>query len=49
MNSSPAIRLAIAQVVDDRRVHQTLRVTPAMEAGIADHIWELEELVGLLG
>ena len=21
------------------RVHQTLRVTPAMEAGIADHVW----------
>jgi hypothetical protein len=30
------------------RVHQTLRVTPAMEAGIADHIWEFEELVALL-
>lgn len=24
---------------------QTLRVTPAMEAGLADHIWTLEELV----
>jgi IS1 family transposase len=31
------------------RVHQTLRVTPAMEAGIADHVWTLEEIVGLLG
>jgi hypothetical protein len=31
------------------RVHQTLRVTPAMEAGVADHVWKLEELVGLLG
>ena len=30
------------------RVHKTLRVTPAMEAGIADHVWSLEELVGLL-
>ena len=30
------------------RVHQTLRVTPAMEAGIADHIWSIEELVSLL-
>ena len=30
------------------RVHQTLRVTPAMEAGIADHVWTLGELVGLL-
>jgi hypothetical protein len=30
------------------RIHQTLRVTPAMEAGIADHVWTLDELVGLL-
>jgi IS1 family transposase len=30
------------------RVHQTLRVTPAMEAGIADHVWELDELVNLV-
>lgn len=30
------------------RVHQTLRVTPAMEAGIADHVWALDELAGLL-
>lgn len=27
------------------RVHQTLRVTPAMEAGITDHIWSIEELL----
>jgi hypothetical protein len=31
------------------RVHQTLRVTPAMEAGLADHVWEIEELIALLG
>jgi len=30
------------------RWHQTLRCTPAMAAGISDHIWELEEIVGLL-
>jgi hypothetical protein len=30
------------------RVHQTLRVTPAMEAGIAEHVWEVEETVALL-
>jgi IS1 family transposase len=30
------------------RVHQTLRVTPAMEAGIADHVWSIEEIVALL-
>ena len=27
------------------RIHQTLRVTPAMEAGLTDHIWELKELL----
>ncbi len=30
------------------RVHKTLRVSPAMEAGLAHHVWTLEELVGLL-
>lgn len=30
------------------RIHQTLRVTPAMQAGLADHAWEMAELVGLL-
>lgn len=29
------------------RVHQTLRVTPAMETGISNHVWSVEELVGL--
>jgi len=29
------------------RVHQTLRVSPAMEAGIADHIWTLRELLSV--
>lgn len=27
------------------RVHQTIRVTPAMAAGITDHVWELGELL----
>ena len=30
------------------RVHQTLRVTPAMEAGISSHVWSLAQLVSLL-
>jgi hypothetical protein len=30
------------------RIHQTLRVTPAMQAGLADHVWEIEELVALI-
>ena len=31
------------------RIHSTLRVTPAMQAGVADHVWSLDEIVGLLG
>ena len=27
------------------RIHKTIRVTPAMEAGITDHVWELAELL----
>jgi IS1 family transposase len=30
------------------RIHKTLRVTPAMQAGIADHVWSLEEIAGLV-
>ena len=30
------------------RVHQTLRVTPAMEAGISDDGWSLDEIARLL-
>ncbi len=29
------------------RVHKTLRVTPAMAAGVADHVWSLEEIAAL--
>jgi hypothetical protein len=27
------------------RIHRSLRVTPAMEAGIADHVWTIKELL----
>ena len=30
------------------RIHQTLRVTPAMEAGVSDHVWSIEEILDLL-
>ncbi len=30
------------------KIHQTLRVTPAMEAGVSDHVWSTEEIIGLL-
>ena len=30
------------------RIHQTLRVTPAMAAGLTDRVWGIEDLVALL-
>lgn len=27
------------------RVHESIRVTPAIEAGVTDHVWSIEELV----
>ena len=30
------------------RIHKTLRVTPAMAAGVTQHVWSLEEVIGLL-
>jgi IS1 family transposase len=29
------------------RIHQTLRITPAMKAGVTDHVWEIEEMLNL--
>jgi IS1 family transposase len=31
------------------RIHSTLRVTPAMEAGITDHVWTIEEMLSKIG
>ena len=30
------------------KIHKTLRVTPAMEAGLTDHVWNHEEIIALL-
>lgn len=30
------------------RIHQALRVTPAMQAGVADHVWSIEDIIGVL-
>ena len=30
------------------RVHQSIRVTPAMEDGLTDQVWSVEELIALL-
>ena len=29
------------------RIHETIRCTPAMEAGVADYVWSIQEIVGL--
>ena len=31
------------------RIHQTLRITPAMEAGITDHVWTIKEMLDKVG
>jgi hypothetical protein len=30
------------------RIHQTLRVTSVMEAGVADHVCDIDEIVALI-
>lgn len=30
------------------RIHKSLRITPAMAAGVSDHVWSIGEIVGLL-
>lgn len=31
-----------------RRIHQTIRIKPAMKAGVTDHLWEIEDIFSLL-
>jgi len=38
----------VVEIIGVARIHQSLRVTPAMEAGLADHVWSLEEIVALI-
>lgn len=30
------------------RIHKTLRISPAMAAGLSDHVWSLEEIVAIM-
>ena len=30
------------------RIYQTLRVSPAMAAGVTDHLWEISEIISVL-
>jgi hypothetical protein len=38
-------RSALVHEYNFCRIHKSLRVTPAMEAGITDHVWEITELL----
>jgi len=44
MNNKTAYALYFAHY-NFCRVHSSLRVTPAMESGITDHVWTLAELL----
>ena len=46
-NLMPAVSLHV-MYHNFARVHGTLKTTPAVKAGIADHAWTIEEIVGLL-
>ncbi len=47
LNHEAAVRLHFMHY-NFARVHQTLRCTPAMAAGVASHVWDVEEIVALL-
>ena len=34
---------------NDCRIHQSLRSTPTMDAGVEDHVWSLGEVVEWIG
>jgi transposase len=38
----------LGEACEKFRIHSSLRITPAMAAGLTDHVWELSEIVGLL-
>jgi IS1 family transposase len=42
LRAAVALHFAVYNFV---RVHMTLKVTPAMEAGLTDHVWSMEELI----
>ena len=38
----------IGNAVKVMRIHKTLRVTPAMEAGLSETVWDMEDLVRIM-
>jgi hypothetical protein len=47
--TTPQPSRSIVMFYNFGRVHQTLRVAAAMKAGVSDHVWSIEEIVGLWG
>ena len=47
-DNHPAIVSLYFMYYNFARVHQTIRIRPAMEAGIADHFWSIEDIIGRL-
>ena len=31
------------------RIHQTVKMSPAMAVGVTKHLWEMKDVVGMLG
>ena len=48
MTTARGLRLLPPPHYDYCRVHQTLKTTPAVASGLADHEWSIAELVGVL-
>jgi hypothetical protein len=47
-NHTAAVALHYMHYNFARIHHRTLRITPAMATGLTDHVWSIEEIVGLL-
>ena len=45
-NHSAAVAIHIMHY-NFARIHKTLRITPAMAAGVSNHVWELDEIADL--
>ena len=44
-NVTPALYFVFYNFV---KRHTTLRVSPAMQAGLSDHLWSMEDILGLI-
>jgi hypothetical protein len=43
-----AYAVALHMYYNLAHIHKTLRVTPAMEAGVTDHVWTIKEIAALM-